>query len=159
MIATAFHRSFILSSLPLSKFDQTAIFVTAVFPSVEEDLSQDNIDYEVRPQVVGTEKEEESLLTNKCCLSLGFPEGNQAQEEVPVKLEENNCPDFPCPSDLLNCRLGWSSAFYGSECFSLEVHDYIRKLGKQKASETQKTHAKRMVHILILMSEKKLFAH
>ncbi|XP_060097354.1 kinase non-catalytic C-lobe domain-containing protein 1 [Heteronotia binoei] len=125
----------------------------ALFPSVEvKDLSQDNIDYEVRPQMVGTEIEE-CLLTNKRNLSVGFPEESQLQEEVPVKAEETNSTDFPCPSDLLDCHLGWNIAFYGSECFSMEVHNYIRKLGKQKASGTQKTHAKRMELEQLIMIE------
>nr|XP_056706459.1 kinase non-catalytic C-lobe domain-containing protein 1 [Euleptes europaea] len=126
----------------------------AIFPSLEvEDLSPDNIDYEVRSQVVGIEKEEECLPTNKCYLSPGFPEESQLQEEILVKAEKNNCTNFPCLSELPDCHLGWSSAFYGSECFSLEVHNYIRKLGKQKTSGTQKAHAKRMELEQLIMIE------
>ncbi|XP_077206316.1 kinase non-catalytic C-lobe domain-containing protein 1 isoform X2 [Paroedura picta] len=125
----------------------------AMCPSEDvEDLSQDNIDCEVRPQVVGPEAEE-CLLTSQCYLSLAFPEESQLQEAIPVKAEENNSTDFPCPSGLLNCHLGWSSAFYGSECFSLEVHNYVRKLGKQKASGTPKIHAKRMELEQLIMIE------
>ncbi|XP_048360827.1 kinase non-catalytic C-lobe domain-containing protein 1-like isoform X2 [Sphaerodactylus townsendi] len=117
----------------------------AVFSSVKvEDLSQDNTDYEVTSQVVGTEKEEECLPTSKCNLTPSFPEESQLPEEIPVKAKKNNWTNFPCLSELPDCHLGWSSAFYGSECFSLEVHNYMRKLGKQKASGAEKTQAKRM---------------
>uniref|UniRef100_A0ACB8FA74 Uncharacterized protein n=1 Tax=Sphaerodactylus townsendi TaxID=933632 RepID=A0ACB8FA74_9SAUR len=56
----------------------------AVFSSVKvEDLSQDNTDYEVTSQVVGTEKEEECLPTSKCNLTPSFPEESQLPEEIP----------------------------------------------------------------------------
>ncbi|XP_054839109.1 kinase non-catalytic C-lobe domain-containing protein 1 [Eublepharis macularius] len=126
----------------------------AVFPGFEVDyLSQDNIDCETRSQVIGTETKEECLQTSKCYLSPGLLEESLLEEEIPVKAEENNCTNFPYTSELPDCHLGWRSAFYGSECFSLEVHNYIRKLGKQKASGTQNTHAKRMELEQLIMIE------
>uniref|UniRef100_A0A8D0H606 Kinase non-catalytic C-lobe domain containing 1 n=1 Tax=Sphenodon punctatus TaxID=8508 RepID=A0A8D0H606_SPHPU len=58
------------------------------------------------------------------------------QEDTATKIDGSSYSMSPYPADFHSCP-GWSSAFYGSECFSLEVHDYETKLGKQKARVSQ----------------------
>uniref|UniRef100_H9GAT9 Uncharacterized protein n=1 Tax=Anolis carolinensis TaxID=28377 RepID=H9GAT9_ANOCA len=105
--------------------------------SVADDLPQDNTEKEVR-----TEIEEECLQTNTTYIDPDFPEEVQSQEELLVLKEEDIYTGSPCLSELNGFCPGWRSAFYGSECFSLEVHDYVRKLGKRRDSGTQNIGAK-----------------
>nr|XP_060624671.1 kinase non-catalytic C-lobe domain-containing protein 1 [Anolis sagrei ordinatus] len=105
--------------------------------SVSDDFPQDNAEKEVR-----TEMEEECLQTNTTYFSPDFPEEVQSQEELFILKEEDIYTGSPCLSELNGFCPGWRSAFYGSECFSLEVHDYIRKLGKRRDSGTQNIGAK-----------------
>ncbi|XP_061491572.1 kinase non-catalytic C-lobe domain-containing protein 1 isoform X2 [Rhineura floridana] len=123
-----------------------------------DDLPQDNAEKEVESQkiTVGIEKDDgECLQTNKCYLSPCLPEENQEQDQVPAKMEENIYTSSPCFSELCGFCSDWSSAFYGSECFSLEVHRYIRKLGKRKANETQDIDAKKAELEQMIMIETK----
>lgn len=89
------------------------------------------------------------MQANECYLHADLPAENQEQEQVLLKLEENVCTKAPCLSELCGFCPGWSTAFYGSECFSLEVHHYIRKLGKRKVNDAQDIDAKKAVGILI----------
>lgn len=91
--------------------------------------------------------------TSKHCINPDFPEEDQEQE-ILEKVEENIDDLSPSLSELSGLCPGWNSAFYGSECFSLEVHNYIRKLGKRKADSTQSIDAKKVVGILICQDGK-----
>ncbi|XP_042316222.1 kinase non-catalytic C-lobe domain-containing protein 1 isoform X2 [Sceloporus undulatus] len=92
-----------------------------------DDLPQDYTENEVRREMEG-----EYLQTNTTYISPGLPEDNQSQKEFIVHREENIYTGMSCLSELSGFCPGWRSAFYSSECFSLEVHDHIRKLGKRK---------------------------
>ncbi|KAH0623632.1 hypothetical protein JD844_006586 [Phrynosoma platyrhinos] len=118
-----------------------------------DDFPQDNTEKEVR-----TEMEGECLQTNATYITPGLPEDNQNQEEFIVRREENIYTGSSCLSELGGFCPGWRSAFYGSECFSLEVHDYVRKLGKRKASGTQNISVKIMELEQQIMIESKNYS-
>ncbi|EMP42155.1 Protein very KIND [Chelonia mydas] len=48
-------------------------------------------------------------------------------------------------SDFQSCSPGWSSAFNGGECFSSEVYNYVKKLGKQEVNQSQNIDSKRVI--------------
>ena len=111
-----------------------------------DDISKDNEkEIRLRNVIDGREMEGEDLRTSTHCISPDFQEEGQ---EVVEKMEENIDNRSPSLSELSGLCPGWTSAFYGSECFSLEVHNYIRKLGKRKANDTQNIDAKKVVSIL-----------
>ncbi|NWU10308.1 KNDC1 protein, partial [Cephalopterus ornatus] len=96
------------------------------------------------------------LQSNSCCIGPDFTEDNRGpEEEAMIKIAGNsylaslNLPDFH------GCSPGWSSAFYGAECFDSEVHSYLKNLGKQKSSESQNIDAKKVELEQLLMMETK----
>uniref|UniRef100_A0A8D0L9N1 Kinase non-catalytic C-lobe domain containing 1 n=1 Tax=Sphenodon punctatus TaxID=8508 RepID=A0A8D0L9N1_SPHPU len=103
-----------------------------------DEFSQDNSEKEFRLQKIirSTEKEGSFLHSSGYCLSLHLIEEPIEQEDTATKIDGSSYSMSPYPADFHSCP-GWSSAFYGSECFSLEVHDYETKLGKQKARVSQ----------------------
>nr|XP_026655309.1 kinase non-catalytic C-lobe domain-containing protein 1 isoform X4 [Zonotrichia albicollis] len=99
-------------------------------------------------------KEQQYLQSNGC--GPGFAEENiSSEEQAMIKtagntyLASSNLPDF------CGCSPGWSSAFYGAECFDSEVHSYLKNLGKQKSSESQNIDAKKVELEQLLMMETK----
>nr|XP_032629232.1 kinase non-catalytic C-lobe domain-containing protein 1 isoform X2 [Chelonoidis abingdonii] len=118
-----------------------------------DELPRDNFEKELRLQkvILRTEKGG-SCLQNNDCLSPDFTEENREQEE---ETSENNYPVSPSSSDFQSCRPGWSSAFYGGECFSSEVYNYMKKLGKREVNESQNIDSKRVELEQILMIETK----
>uniref|UniRef100_A0A452GMT0 Kinase non-catalytic C-lobe domain-containing protein 1 n=1 Tax=Gopherus agassizii TaxID=38772 RepID=A0A452GMT0_9SAUR len=118
-----------------------------------DELPRDNFEKELRLQkvILRTEKSGSCLQSNDC-LSPDFTEENREQEE---ETSENNYPVSPSSSDFQSCRPGWSSAFYGGECFSSEVYNYMKKLGKQEVNNSQNIDSKRVELEQILMIETK----
>ncbi|XP_078247395.1 kinase non-catalytic C-lobe domain-containing protein 1 isoform X1 [Pogona vitticeps] len=117
-----------------------------------DDISKDNNEKEIRLQNVidGRKTEGEDLRTSTHCITPDFQEEGQ---KVVEKMEENIDNRSPSLSELSGLCPGWTSAFYGSECFSLEVHNYIRKLGKRKANGTQNIDAKKVELEQLIMIE------
>ncbi|XP_026566322.1 kinase non-catalytic C-lobe domain-containing protein 1 [Pseudonaja textilis] len=117
----------------------------------------DSNEKEVESQalLVGIQMEGECLQTEKCCSGPSVTETEQKQEEIQQRIEENTCSSYLSSSELPEFCPGWSSAFYGSEWFSLDVHNYFRKLGKQKAHGTQNIDAKKMELDQLIMIETK----
>ncbi|XP_053168247.1 kinase non-catalytic C-lobe domain-containing protein 1 isoform X2 [Hemicordylus capensis] len=144
-----------LNSL-LDASDETKVSTPTTFADMDiDDLPQDNIENRPQIAVAGTEMEGECLQMNKSHLSPEFPEENLEQEDVPGKTEENIYIQSPCPFELHGFCPDWKSAFYGSECFGLEVHSYVRKLGKWQANGTQNPDAKRVELEQLIMIETK----
>ncbi|XP_043374821.1 kinase non-catalytic C-lobe domain-containing protein 1 isoform X3 [Dermochelys coriacea] len=117
------------------------------------ELPLDNFEKELRLQkvILRTEKDGSCLQSNDC-LGPDFVEENREQEE---ETSENNYPVSPSSSDFQSCSPGWSSAFNGGECFSSEVYNYVKKLGKQEVNESQNIDSKRVELEQILMIETK----
>ncbi|NXC72256.1 KNDC1 protein, partial [Anhinga anhinga] len=96
------------------------------------------------------------LQSNGCCIGPGFTEENtEPEEETIIKVAGNSYLVSPNLSDFHSCSPGWSSAFYGAECFDSEVHSYMKNLGKQKSSESQNIDAKKVELEQLLMMETK----
>ncbi|NXU85454.1 KNDC1 protein, partial [Xiphorhynchus elegans] len=96
------------------------------------------------------------LQSNGCCIDPGLAEENTGpEEEAVIKIAGNNYLTSPSLPDFHGCNPGWSSAFYGAECFDSEVHSYLKNLGKQKSSESQNIDAKKVELEQLLMMETK----
>nr|XP_013039748.2 kinase non-catalytic C-lobe domain-containing protein 1 isoform X1 [Anser cygnoides] len=117
----------------------------------------DNFKKESRLQnTTPIEKEGQCLQSNGCHTGPDFAEENvELQEETMIKTAGNNYLVPPNLPDFHGCSPGWSSAFYGAECFDSEVHSYMKNLGKQKSSESQNIDAKKVELEQLLMMETK----
>ncbi|NXA00595.1 KNDC1 protein, partial [Nesospiza acunhae] len=94
------------------------------------------------------------LQSNGC--GPGFAEENTSSvEQAMIKAAGNTYLASPNLPDFCGCSPGWSSAFYGAECFDSEVHSYLKNLGKQKSSESQNIDAKKVELEQLLMMETK----
>ncbi|XP_071420097.1 kinase non-catalytic C-lobe domain-containing protein 1 isoform X2 [Pithys albifrons albifrons] len=127
---------------------------------VEMDFNEspsDNIKKGFRLQsTVPIEEEPQCLQRNGCCTGPGFTEENrEAEEEAMIKIAGNSYLTSPSLHDFHGCSPGWSSAFYGAECFDSEVHNYLKNLGKQKSSESTNIDAKKVELEQLLMMETK----
>ncbi|XP_048801793.1 kinase non-catalytic C-lobe domain-containing protein 1 isoform X3 [Lagopus muta] len=101
-------------------------------------------------------KDEQCLQTNGYHIGPDFAEENaEPEEETVIKTAENSYLVPPNPPDFHGCSPGWSSAFYGAECFDSEVHSYMKNLGKQKSNESQSIDAKKVELEQLLMMETK----
>ncbi|XP_072196250.1 kinase non-catalytic C-lobe domain-containing protein 1 isoform X2 [Excalfactoria chinensis] len=102
------------------------------------------------------EKDGQCLQSNGYCIGPDFAEENaEPGEEAVIKTAENSYVVPSNPPDFHGCSPGWSSAFYGAECFDSEVHSYIKNLGKQKSNESQSIDAKKVELEQLLMMETK----
>uniref|UniRef100_A0A669Q2W7 Kinase non-catalytic C-lobe domain containing 1 n=1 Tax=Phasianus colchicus TaxID=9054 RepID=A0A669Q2W7_PHACC len=102
------------------------------------------------------EKDEQCLQTNGCHIGPDFAEENaEPEEEAVIETAENSYLVAPSLPDFHGCSPGWSSAFYGAECFDSEVHSYMKNLGKQKSNESQSIDAKKVELEQLLMMETK----
>ncbi|XP_010153456.1 PREDICTED: protein very KIND-like, partial [Eurypyga helias] len=122
-----------------------------------DESPSDNVKKELRLQnTVPVEIKGHCLQSNGCCIGPGFAEENiEPEEETVIKIAGNSylvSPDLP---DFHSCSPGWSSAFYGAECFDSEVHSYVKNLGKRKSSESQNIDAKKVELEQLLMMETK----
>ncbi|XP_057258251.1 kinase non-catalytic C-lobe domain-containing protein 1 isoform X3 [Pezoporus wallicus] len=117
----------------------------------------DNIKKELRLQnTVPLEKEQQCLQGNDSRIGPGFAEDNiEPEEKTMIKMAGNSYLASPNLPDFHSCSPGWSSAFYGAECFDSEVQNYMKNLGKQKSSESQNIDAKKVELEQLLMMETK----
>ncbi|XP_009081780.1 PREDICTED: protein very KIND, partial [Acanthisitta chloris] len=117
----------------------------------------DTIKKELRLQsTIPIVKERPCLQSNGCCIDPGFAEENTGpEEEATIKVAGNSSLALSNLPDFHGCSPGWSSAFYGAECFDAEVHSYLKNLGKQKSSESQNIDAKKVELEQLLMMETK----
>lgn len=116
-----------------------------------DESPSDNFKKELRLQnTIPIEKEGQCLQSNSCCIGPGFAEENtELEEDTMIKIAGNSYFVSPSLPDFHGCSPGWSSAFYGAECFDSEVHSYMKNLGKQKSNESQNIDAKKVVSTLI----------
>ncbi|XP_056351265.1 kinase non-catalytic C-lobe domain-containing protein 1 [Oenanthe melanoleuca] len=103
---------------------------------------------------VPSAKEQQYLQSSSC--DPGFAEENASSEEqAMIKIAGNSYLPSPNLPGFCGCSPGWSSAFYGAECFDSEVHSYLNNLGNQKSSESQNIDAKKVELEQLLMMETK----
>ncbi|XP_069719974.1 kinase non-catalytic C-lobe domain-containing protein 1 [Phaenicophaeus curvirostris] len=109
-----------------------------------------------RQDTTPKEKKGQCLQSSGCCIGPGFAEENtEPEEKTIIKVAGNSYLVSPSLPDFHSCSPGWSSAFYGAECFDSEVHSYVKILGKQKSSESQNIDAKKVELEQLLMMETK----
>ncbi|XP_025906339.1 kinase non-catalytic C-lobe domain-containing protein 1 isoform X2 [Nothoprocta perdicaria] len=120
-------------------------------------LESDNCEKESRLRnSILIEEEGQCLQSNDCCVGTSFSEDNmEPGEESMIKTTESSYLASPNLPDFHSCNPGWSSAFYGADCFGSEVHSYVKNLGKQKSSESQNIDAKKVELEQLLMMETK----
>ncbi|OXB75463.1 UNVERIFIED_CONTAM: hypothetical protein H355_016524 [Colinus virginianus] len=121
------------------------------------EMPSDNFKKESRlKNAIHTEKDGECLQSNGYFIGPDFAEENaEPEEEAVTKTAENSYLVPPSLPDFHGCSPGWSSAFYGAECFDSEVHSYMKSLGKQKSNESQSIDAKKVELEQLLMMETK----
>ncbi|KYO42274.1 protein very KIND [Alligator mississippiensis] len=141
-------------------FDTEIVTVTNISPAEMDldELSPDNFEKEPKLKKVilkiGTEGE--CLQSNGHSLSPDLAEENiEQEEETTIKAAENTYPIPPNLTDFNSWNPGWSSAFYGAECYNSEVYNYVKKLGKQKVNDSQNIEAKKVELEQLLMIETK----
>uniref|UniRef100_A0A8B9G395 Kinase non-catalytic C-lobe domain containing 1 n=1 Tax=Amazona collaria TaxID=241587 RepID=A0A8B9G395_9PSIT len=127
--------------LELAAFDVKAkpVINTSLGEMEFDESPSDSIKKELRLQnTVPVVEEQQCLQGNGSCIDPGFAEENtEPQEKTMIEIAGNsylvssNLPDFH------SCSPGWSSAFYGAECFDSEVRNYMKNLGKQESSESE----------------------
>ncbi|KFO90902.1 Protein very KIND, partial [Buceros rhinoceros silvestris] len=154
-----------LASSDQTEGEAAAIFDEKAEPMINTSIAEmdfdaspsDNFKKELRLQnTIPTEKAERCLQSNSCCIGPGFAEENtEPEEETMIKIAGNSYLVSPNLPDFHGCSPGWSSAFYGAECFDSEVHSYMKNLGKQKSSESQNIDAKKVELEQLLMIETK----
>ncbi|KAM9379789.1 kinase non-catalytic C-lobe domain-containing protein 1 [Phaethornis superciliosus] len=122
-----------------------------------DESSAEKLKKELRLQnSIPIEKKGQCLRSSGCCIGPDFAEENtETEEETIIKIAGNSYFVSPNLPDFHSCSPGWSSAFYGAECFDSEVHSYIKSLGKQKSSESQNLDAKKVELEQLLMMETK----
>ncbi|XP_070608533.1 kinase non-catalytic C-lobe domain-containing protein 1 isoform X2 [Erythrolamprus reginae] len=120
-------------------------------------MDSDEKEVESQTLLVRIQAEGEFLQAKKCCSGPSVAEMEQKQEEIQDRMEEDMCSGSSSSSESPRIWPGWSSAFYGSEWFSLDVHNYFRKLGKQKAHGTQNIDVKKMELDQLIMIETKSY--
>ncbi|CAM4583088.1 unnamed protein product [Lepidochelys olivacea] len=153
--------SFLVSSKQTKGKERQVASDTKAMPTTDISLAEmdlnelplDNFEKELRLQkvILRTGKGGSCLQSNDC-LGPDFIEENREQEE---ETSENNYPVSPSSSDFQSCSPGWNSAFNGGECFSSEVYNYVKKLGKQEVNQSQNIDSKRVELEQILMIETK----
>ncbi|XP_063261630.1 kinase non-catalytic C-lobe domain-containing protein 1 [Prinia subflava] len=128
---------------------------TSLVEMDSDESPSDNIKKELTlPSTIPTAKEQQYLQSNVC--GPGFAEeSTSSEEQATIKVAGNSCLASPSLPDFRGCSPGWSSAFYGAECFDSEVHSYLKNLGKQKSSESQNIDAKKVELEQLLMMETK----
>ncbi|XP_068806078.1 kinase non-catalytic C-lobe domain-containing protein 1 isoform X2 [Struthio camelus] len=122
-----------------------------------DDSPSDNCEKEFKLQnTILIEKGGQCSPSNDYCVGTVFAEENtEPGEESMIKTSENRYLASPNLPGFHSCSPGWSSAFYGAECFGSQVHSYVKNLGKQKSSESQNIDAKKVELEQLLMIETK----
>lgn len=121
------------------------VIKTSVVEMDFDESASDNIKKELTLQSTIPTAEEQQYLQSYGC-GPGFAEENTSSEEqAMIKITGKSYLASPNLPDFCSCSPGWSSAFYGAECFDSEVHNYLKNLGKQKSSESQNIDAKKVV--------------
>ncbi|KAK2536027.1 Kndc1 [Columba livia] len=139
-------------------FDMKAESMNSSVAEMDFDESpSDNFKKELRLQnTIHMKRGQQCLQSSDCGISPGFAEeSREPEEESVIKAGGNSYLVSPSLPDFHGCSPGWSSAFYGAECFDSEVHRYIKNLGKQKSSDSQNIDAKKVELEQLLMMETK----
>ncbi|XP_059755715.1 kinase non-catalytic C-lobe domain-containing protein 1 isoform X6 [Balaenoptera ricei] len=104
-------------------------------PGVDSDeLSRSNFEVGFRPQKsVKAGREQQPQAGEARQQGGGLAGGSEAAARLARPLEGG--PSVSAgPGGLQSCSPGWCSAFYEADCFSADVHRYVKELARQKAA-------------------------
>ncbi|XP_041116567.1 kinase non-catalytic C-lobe domain-containing protein 1-like [Polyodon spathula] len=81
----------------------------------------------------------EEYVSSRACtsgekdeLSLGYTEEIEDTDSVSSeRMPENSRSSSPFQTNVRKCNPGWTSVFYGADCFGEEVLNYVKKLGRR----------------------------
>ncbi|XP_006147001.1 kinase non-catalytic C-lobe domain-containing protein 1 isoform X2 [Tupaia chinensis] len=104
-----------------------------------DELSQGNFEVGFRPQKSVKSTREQQPTAGEDEQQGGGPEPASGASDVDIvarlaRPDESSPVISPGPAEFRSCSPGWSSAFYEADCFGTEVHNYVKDLGRQKAS-------------------------
>ncbi|KAK6482233.1 kinase non-catalytic C-lobe domain-containing protein 1-like isoform X1 [Huso huso] len=75
-------------------------------------------------------------LGEKDQLSLDYTEEIEDTDSVSSgRMPENSRSSSPCQTNVRKCNPGWTSVFYGADCFGEEVLNYVKKLGRRNEAQ------------------------
>ncbi|XP_029057058.1 kinase non-catalytic C-lobe domain-containing protein 1 isoform X1 [Monodon monoceros] len=103
-------------------------------PSVDSDeLSRSNFEVGFRPQKSVAAGREQPQAGEARQQVGGLAGGSEAVARL-AQPPEGSPSVSPGPGGLQSCSPGWCSAFYEADCFSADVHCYVKELARQKAA-------------------------
>ncbi|MGH0141417.1 UNVERIFIED_CONTAM: hypothetical protein FKN15_039174 [Acipenser sinensis] len=75
-------------------------------------------------------------LGEKDQLSLDYTEETEDTDSVSSgRMPENSRSSSPFQTNVRKCNPGWTSVFYGADCFGEEVLNYVKKLGRRNEAQ------------------------
>ncbi|XP_007452073.1 PREDICTED: protein very KIND [Lipotes vexillifer] len=102
--------------------------------SVDSDeLSRSNFEVGFRPQKSVAAGREQPQAGEARQQGGGLAGGSEAAVRL-ARPPEGGPSVSPGPGGLQSCSPGWCSAFYEADCFSADVHCYVKELARQKAA-------------------------
>ncbi|XP_061038658.1 kinase non-catalytic C-lobe domain-containing protein 1 [Eubalaena glacialis] len=127
-------------------------------PGVDSDeLSRSNFEVGFRPQKsVKAGREQQPQAGEARQQGGGLAGGSEAAARLARPLEGGPSVS-PGPGGLQSCSPGWCSAFYEADCFSADVHRYVKELARQKAAGCPAANAQSPELEQQLMIEKRNF--
>eukprot|EP00069_Balaena_mysticetus_P016477 bmy_09751T0 len=127
-------------------------------PGVDsDDLSRSNFEVGFRPQKsVKAGREQQPQAGEARQQGGGLAGGSEAAARLARPLEGGPSVS-PGPGGLQSCSPGWCSAFYEADCFSADVHRYVKELARQKAAGCPAANAQSPELEQQLMIEKRNF--
>ncbi|XP_065750811.1 kinase non-catalytic C-lobe domain-containing protein 1 [Phocoena phocoena] len=126
-------------------------------PSVDSDeLSRSNFEVGFRPQKSVAAGREQPQAGEARQQGGGLAGGSEAVARL-AQPPKGGPSMSPGPGGLQSCSPGWCSAFYEADCFSADVHCYVKELARQKAAGCPAANAQSPELEQQLMIEKRNF--
>ncbi|MGH0142631.1 UNVERIFIED_CONTAM: hypothetical protein FKN15_076510 [Acipenser sinensis] len=108
-----------------------------------KDLHPDSNDENPRnPEPSPLSGKEEYVSSTACTLgekdqlSLDYTEEIEDTDSVSSgRMPENSRSSSPFQTNVRKCNPGWTSVFYGADCFGEEVLNYVKKLGRRNEAQ------------------------
>lgn len=98
-----------------------------------DELSRSNFEVGFRPQKSVAAGREQPQAGEARQQGGGLAGGSEAVARL-AQPPKGGPSVSPGPGGLQSCSPGWCSAFYEADCFSADVHCYVKELARQKAA-------------------------
>ncbi|XP_023977412.1 kinase non-catalytic C-lobe domain-containing protein 1 [Physeter macrocephalus] len=104
-------------------------------PSVDSDeLPRSNFEMGFRPQKSVKAARDQQPQAGEARQQGGSLAGDSEAVDRLARPLQGGPSVSPGPGGLQSCSPGWCSAFYEADCFSADVHRYVKELARQKAA-------------------------